>query len=141
MSIETEIQKLTAAILELSFAYRDGGNTKGASAMTAAAGELQGALGAGDTPAPKAEETPTPAAGMPDLPDFTKPPVETAAPVPFTDNKGLTAYTIEAYTTLGAEKGAGVQLILQELGHSTISEVRPDQYATYFAKVEQLKTA
>ena len=86
----------------------------------------------------------TPAvAAMPAPPTFTMPPA--AAPVaaptgaPFTDPKGLMDYAMDAYTTMGAAKGAAIQGVLTSLGHANMNDVKPEQYAQFYAGVEALK--
>ena len=78
---------------------------------------------------------------MPAPPSFE--PVVEAAPVanaaPFTDGKGLIDYVMTVYKELGAEKGAGIQGVLAEMGLNNVNEVRPAEYGTFFAKVEALK--
>ena len=78
---------------------------------------------------------------MPAPPSFE--PVVEAAPVanaaPFTDGKGLIDYVMTVYKELGAEKGAGIQGVLVEMGLNNVNEVRPAEYGTFFAKVEALK--
>ena len=78
---------------------------------------------------------------MPAAPTFE--PVVEAAPVanaaPFTDGKGLIDYVMTVYKELGAEKGAGIQGVLAEMGLNNVNEVRPAEYGTFFAKVEALK--
>ena len=76
---------------------------------------------------------------MPAAPTFE--PVATA-PVsncPITDGKSLIDYVMTAYKEMGAEKGAGIQNVLVEMGLTNVNEVRPTEYATFFAKVEALK--
>ena len=78
---------------------------------------------------------------MPAPPSFE--PVVEAAPVanaaPFTDGKGLIDYVMTVYKELGAEKGAGIQGVLAEMGLNNVNEVRPAEYGTFFSKVEALK--
>jgi len=84
-------------------------------------------------------------ASMPAPPTFTMPPA--AAPVappapagaPFTDPQGLMNYTMAAYQEMGAAKGAAIQQVLASLGHANMNDVKPEQYAQFYAGVEALK--
>ena len=84
-------------------------------------------------------------ASMPAPPTFTMPPA--AAPVappaptgaPFTDPQGLMNYTMAAYQEMGATKGAAIQQVLASLGHANMNDVKPEQYAQFYAGVEALK--
>ena len=59
--------------------------------------------------------------------------------VPFTDSKGLVAYMMDSYRTLGPIKGAEIQGVLAGVGKTNINEITPDLYATVYAAVEALK--
>ena len=72
------------------------------------------------TPAP----TPAPASAFP--------------PAPFADHKALSVYVMGKYRSLGPVKGAQIQNVLSELGLKNINEVKPEQYAEFYAKVEAL---
>lgn len=94
-------------------------------------------------PAPVVEapviETPA-APVMPAAPTFKPVAAEPAgAKAPFTDGKGLIDYVMTVYKELGAEKGAGIQGVLTEMGLANVNEVRATEYDTFFAKVEALK--
>ena len=82
-------------------------------------------------------------AQMPAPPTFTMPPaaapVQQSQSVPFTDPKGLMDYTMAAYQEMGATKGAAIQQVLASLGHANMNDVRPEQYAQFYAGVESLK--
>lgn len=58
---------------------------------------------------------------------------------PFTDQKGLVTYVMGAYQAMGANKGAGIQGVLQQLGYQNINDVQPAHYGALFAGVEGLK--
>lgn len=58
---------------------------------------------------------------------------------PFTDAKGLTDYVIGVYTSLGPEKGAGIQTVIVSLGYDNINDIKPEHYDALFAGVEALK--
>ena len=100
--------------------------------------------------APVTQPAPAPpAAAMPTAPSFlAQPAPPVAAPVtpagpalPFADAKGLTDYVMATYKTLGPEKGAQIQGIIQHLGHQNVNDLRPDQYAQFHGFVEQLKAS
>ena len=77
---------------------------------------------------------------MPAAPTFEPVVAEPAgAKAPFTDGKGLIDYVMTVYKELGAEKGAGIQGVLTEMGLANVNEVRATEYDTFFAKVEALK--
>lgn len=84
------------------------------------------------------------ATAMPAPPTFnlTMPPPAPApsgATAPFTDPQGLMNYTMAAYQEMGATKGAAIQQVLASLGHANMNDVKPEQYAQFYAGVEALK--
>lgn len=91
------------------------------------------------TPAPVVQA----AVQMPPPPVFTAPaqsaPAHVATSAPFSDPKGLLAYVIASYNTLGAQKGAGIQQVLVANGYQNINDVQPDHYAALYAGIEALK--
>jgi hypothetical protein len=74
--------------------------------------------------------TPEPAAPAPTAPALP--------PAPFTDHKTLSVYVMGKYRSLGPVKGALIQNVLSELGYKNINEVKPEHYASFYAKVEAL---
>ena len=67
------------------------------------------------------------------------PPVPEAPPAcPFNDSKGLIAYCMEKYRTLGPIKGGMIQNILLEMGVSNIGVLPADQYVAFYNRVEAL---
>lgn len=48
-------------------------------------------------------------------------------------------YTMAAYQEMGATKGAAIQQVLASLGHANMNDVKPEQYAQFYAGVEALK--
>lgn len=141
MSLELEIQKLTDAVQELTGAIE--------TLMQRPVAEPVVAPVPAPAPAPVVE-APAPVAApaapvavpvMPAAPTFEPP--APAAPVaskaPFTDGKSLITYVMDVYKQLGAEKGAGIQGVLTEMGLTNVNDVRPTEYDTFFAKVEALK--
>lgn len=126
MSLEVKIEALTAAVTQL-IAVMSQGQQPAAS------------------PAPAAAPVAAPAAAMPAPPSFA-PPVFTppaAAPTgaPFTDAKGLMDYTMAAYQAMGAAKGAGIQNVLSSMGTANVNDIKPEQFAQFFAGVEALKAS
>lgn len=90
---------------------------------------------------PFVAESAPPSTTMPAGPNFMTPAAPTVATnvVPFTDGKGLVAYVMDAYKTMGPEKGAGIQGVLGSLGYQNINDVKPEHYADLYSKVEALK--
>jgi len=66
-------------------------------------------------------------------------PVVSSVVAPFSDSKGMIAYVMSVYQTVGAAKGQGIQNILESLGHKNINDVRVDQYGELFTKLEAFK--
>lgn len=137
MSLELEIQKLTDAVQELTGAIETLMQRPVAEPVAAPAPEP-----VVEAPAPVvAPAAPVAAPVMPAAPTF-EPPAPTApaaSKTPFTDGKGLITYVMDVYKQLGAEKGAGIQGVLTEMGLTNVNDVRPTEYDTFFAKVEALK--
>ena len=153
MSLEAKIEALTAAVANLTQvivkieAAGMQGNAPSATPVPAPV-----VTPTAPAPAPMAPVAPTPAAAspsnvMPPPPTFAPPvaPPVAAAPapagVPFNDAKGLMAYVMASYQTLGPQKGAQIQTVLSGLGVQNINDVKPDQYAALYNGIEQLKGA
>ena len=73
------------------------------------------------------------------------PPAPLAAPAavvgaPFTDAKGLIAYIMDSYKSLGPVKGAKIQEVLTSIGYANVNDVKPESYGALFAGVEALKS-
>ena len=137
MSLELEIQKLTDAVQELTGAIETLMQRPIAEPVAAPA-----PAPVVEAPAPvAAPAAPVAAPIMPAAPTFEPPaPAAPAAnKAPFTDGKGLITYVMDVYKQLGAEKGAGIQGVLTEMGLTNVNDVRPTEYDTFFAKVEALK--
>ena len=77
-------------------------------------------------------------------PVFT-PPATVAAPAPgacpIVDQKTLVEYVMDAYKTLGPQKGAAIQGVLNNCQVQSINECRPEHYAYIHQCVEQLKAS
>lgn len=59
--------------------------------------------------------------------------------VPFTDSLGLQQYTMAVFKELGNEKGSQIGGILTNLGYGSITDVKPEHFATFYQQVEALK--
>src|SRR5574343_263960 len=75
---------------------------------------------------------------MPPPPVFTSAPAAPAA-VPFTDSASLVAYVMGVYRQIGPTKGAGIQDVLTSVGAVNLTDVKPEQYAAFYAGIEALK--
>src|SRR5574343_324452 len=75
---------------------------------------------------------------MPPPPVFTSAPAAPAA-VPFTDSASLVAYVMGVYRQIGPTKGAGSQDVLTSVGAVNLTDVKPEQYAAFYAGIEALK--
>lgn len=133
-SIEKLIGDLTIAINSLTIALNQRAGGAGAPIVQQA-----------PTPvAPVQPQFAAPAAAMPAPPSFAPPAqpqfAAPAAPqVPFADGAGLIAYVMDAYKTMGAQKGAQIQNVLNSIGVQNINDVKPEQYGAVFQGVEALK--
>ena len=152
MSLEAKIEALTAAVSNLTSVIQKIEAAQGTQAPTitapavAAAPVVTAPLAPPVAPAP-APVVQAPAVTMPPPPSFAAPvaPPVAAAPaptgVPFNDAKGLMAYVMASYQTLGPQKGAQIQTVLSGLGVQNINDVKPEQYAALYNGIEQLKGA
>jgi len=142
MSLEAKIEALTDAVTHLTAVIVRIEAAQGASAPAVAAAPVASPVVA--TPVPVVQ---APAGNMPPPPSFAAPvvPPVVAAPapagVPFNDAKGLMAYVMASYQTLGPQKGAQIQTVLSGLGVQNINDVKPEQYAALYNGIEQLKGA
>ncbi len=92
-------------------------------------------------PAPPAPVTPVPAPvpAVPVVEPAPAPVQVTTVTAPFTDAKGMLQYVMDAYKSMGPEKGAKIQGVLASLGCQNINDVQVGQYAALFAGIEALK--
>lgn len=89
-------------------------------------------------PVAKVEPVPAPVAEPePIIPDFMG--VVEVPTCPITDQKSLLAYVMDAYTTMGPEKGAKIQDVLTGIGAAHLNDVKTEHYGTIFTAVEELK--
>lgn len=144
MSLELEIQKLTDAVIALTelIGKIEAGKTVQPGIAVEVKPEIVQKMEAGAVVTPlAAPAAPVAAPVMPAAPTFEPPaPAAPAAnKAPFTDGKGLITYVMDVYKQLGAEKGAGIQGVLTEMGLTNVNDVRPTEYDTFFAKIEALK--
>lgn len=144
MSLEIAVQNLTAEIISLRQLLQS--QSQSGNAVQA-------------QPAPVATApafTPPAAAAVPQFvppvaaPVFTPPaavaaPAVVAAPAPgacpIVDQKTLVEYVMDAYKTLGPQKGAQIQGVLNNCQVQSINECRPEHYAYIHQCVEQLKAS
>ena len=75
---------------------------------------------------------------MPPPPVFTSAPAAPSA-LPFTDGASLVSYVMGVYRQIGPAKGAGIQNVLTSLGAVNLTDVKPEQYAAFYAGIEALK--
>ena len=136
MSLETKIETLSVLIGELIKTL-----DKNATLSVAAPAPVAPAPVAAPAPEPAA---PAPVAVAPAAPVMPPPPVftsATAAPsaLPFTDGASLVSYVMGVYRQIGPAKGAGIQDVLTSVGAINLTDVKPEQYAAFYAGVEALK--
>lgn len=140
MSLEAKIEALTVAVAALTQVMCQGAATPVASpAVTPTPPPVLTQPVAAVVPVPVAANAPV----MPPLPTFippTPPPVVSTG-VPFNDSKGLIAYTMESYKSMGPTKGAAIQNVLKECGVQNINDTPADKYAQFYAGVEALKAS
>lgn len=87
-------------------------------------------------PEPVVEEPPAPPVFVPPVPE---PAVDVATGIPFNDQKGMIGYVMDSYKSLGAQKGAGIQTVLQALNYNNINDVDPKDYIKLYQGIENLK--
>lgn len=156
MSLEAQLQELTAAIKGLTEAVKGGEQitaaepSKGRGRPKKESPEAAPAASVTVTQNPAAVSAPTPPAfippappappappTMPPIPSFVAPPA--AAPgVPFTDGPTLLKWVMEQYKALGPVKGAQIQKVINDLGHTNVNDIKPAQYADFHARVVSL---
>jgi len=152
MSLEAKIEALTVAVSNLTSVIQKIEAAQGAPAPTITAPAVAAAPVVTAPPTPPVVVAPAPVVqaptvAMPPPPSFAAPvaPPVVAAPaptgVPFNDAKGLMAYVMASYQTLGPQKGAQIQTILSNLGVQNINDVKPEQYAALYNGIEALKGA
>ena len=131
-----KIEELTRVIEDLIHVIRTTGKNESSKQKTIDDLHAQAQAAEVIKPAPVVEAAPVMLAG----PTFE--PVVEAAPVancPITDGKSLIDYVMTVYKELGPEKGAKIQGVLTEMGLQNVNELRPTEYAAFYAKVEALK--
>ena len=164
MSLEIAIQNLTAEIIALRQAFVAGTTitqvpqTTGqiVGGINAAAGQqfnqAQAKVQTQQTFTPPVAQVQTQQTFTPPVAQatFAPPPVATAPAVvaapapgacPIVDQKTLVEYVMDAYKTLGPQKGAAIQSVLNNCQVQAINECRPEHYAYIHQCVEQLKAS
>lgn len=94
-------------------------------------------------PTPVIHADPIPVAPVMPAPPSFAPPVMPAAQsvptaLPFNDIAGLIKYATDKFYALGAN-AAHIGNVIQEMGHSNIEHIPPDQFKIFFDKVEAIK--
>ena len=77
-----------------------------------------------------------PSSNMPAPPVFTAP--VASAPLAFADKQAMMDFVISSYKSLGAEKGARIQGVLEAMGYKNINDVAPEQWGQLKAGIEAL---
>lgn len=137
MSLESKIETLSVLIGELIKTL-----DKNATLSVAAPAPVAPApVTVAPAPEPVA---PAPVAVAPAAPVMPPPPVFTSAPaapsaLPFTDGASLVSYVMGVYRQIGPTKGAGIQDVLTSVGAVNLTDVKPEQYAAFYAGIEALK--
>lgn len=151
MSLEAQLQELTAAIKGLTDAVKGSGENvtaepsrgrgrKGKDAPEVAAPTSVAPATAPVAPAAFVPPAPPAPPAMPPIPSFAAPPA--AAPgIPFSDGPTLLKWVMEQYKALGPVKGAQIQKVINDLGHANVNDIKPAQYADFHARVVALATA
>ena len=73
---------------------------------------------------------------MPAPPVFTAPVASTS--LAFADKQAMMDFVISSYKSLGAEKGARIQGVLEAMGYKNINDVAPEQWGQLKAGIEAL---
>lgn len=133
MSLESQIEILTDAINNLAFIIKQQAVIQAAPAPVAPVRWEPTAKGIAARDELEAEVK---SASV----EMPAPPFMVAAPkAPFSDAKGLMAYMMAAWETLGPVKGLEVQAVMAKLGHKNVSDIKAEDYDALFAGVEALK--
>lgn len=56
-----------------------------------------------------------------------------ASDCPYSDSKGLMVFVMNKYKELGPIKGAKIQGLFDSIGAANVSDIKPDQYADFYA--------
>jgi hypothetical protein len=139
MSLEQQISELRDAIVHLTAAIKAQPVASVTSAPAPSPVIAAPPVVAVAGPYPPTPAVPAPV--MPPPPSFTTAPAPapTGPVAPFSDGKGLIAYVMAAYTSMGPAKGAGIQGVLSSMGLTNVNDVQPAQYGDFYSKVEALK--
>ena len=136
MSLEAKIETLSVLIGELIKTLDKG------TVLTQAPAPAPVAAPVAPPPAPAPAPAPAPVAAapvMPPPPVFASAPIPPAESLPFHDSTTLVAYVMGVYRQIGPAKGAGIQNVLTSIGASNLTDVKPEQYAQFYAGIEALK--
>lgn len=158
MSLEAQLQELTAAIKGLTEVVKNGGDIGAAEPATGRGRKSKkDASDVGGAPAtvaqapapvappifvaPPAPPAPPAAPTMPPAPSFMAPPAQAPAAIPFTDGSSLLKWVMAQYQALGPVKGAQIQKVINDLGYNNVNDIKPAHYADFHARVVALATA
>jgi hypothetical protein len=138
MSIETDLSRIAAALEAIAANLKP---------VTPAVPVVETVTVTSSNPVPApvavtlsaAVPAPVVAAPVPVPPAPVMPAPVAAGSAPFSEHKGMLAYVMSSYQALGAEKGAGIQKVLESFGVKNINEVKAEHYATLYAGIEALK--
>lgn len=129
MSLELKIEALTASVNQL---------------IAVMSATQQSAPAVPVVQAPPVAAPVAAAPVMPALPTFAPAPAPAPSPLmpaPFNNAQGVMGYTMGAYKAMGPEKGNKIQGILQSMGVQNLNDLKPEQYASFYQAVEQLKVS
>lgn len=142
MSLESKIEALTAAVVNLTTILQSTTVSVHAQQVPAAAPQTAAATvpaAAPAMPAVPALTAPAAAPVMPAPPSFAAPtPAAAVAGAPFSDPQGLINYAMSKYTALGMEKGQMIQNVITSLGYQNINDIQPGHYAAFYQGVEAI---
>lgn len=135
MSIEQAVLTLAEAINRVAVALENGRAVPTVTTAPVATPNIVAApITAPVVAAPVVAEIPVPVAAPVAAP-------AAAGPCPIVDAKSLIGYVMNAYQSMGPQKGDGIKNILAEMGVSNVNEVPPASYPVLYARVEALKAA
>lgn len=136
MSIENTFERIAVALEELTKTVQ--GTINPVISVSPATPEQPAAV-----PSGAITNDPTPVTLSPQMPppsSYTPTPVVQPAVTaqPFPDVQGLVTYVMQAYSAMGAEKGAGIQTVLANLGYDNINNVAPSHFAAMKQGIDAL---
>lgn len=143
MSLETELHKLTEAMLALASATTVSPATPAAPATPVPGVPATPVTSATLTPVATPALAAVPASPVmpaaPNLETLATPVAPVPGAVPFTDAKGLVDWVMTKYRDLGPVQGVLIQNVLVGMGYQNINEVKPEHYPQLHQEVEMIK--